>query len=453
MLIGRERELAQLNAYYNREGSQIVVVYGQKHIGKTALIKEFAKEKPVSFYVARACCEREQVYQWSSEITGKESGQKLMDFDAIFVELTKEDTKKRILVIEEFQNLVKASPAFFKELLNFINREWDTKEVLVLLCTSSVGWVENSMIKKIGEAAYALSGLLKMKELRFNDCVSFFPNYSKEQCIEVYAVLGGLPGMWACLDDRYTVKDNIISTMLQKNGILSHDGERMLSEELREPAVYNTILASLAEGRHKLNDLHLHTGFSRAKISVYLKNLMELELVEKVFSYDTEGYDNVQKGIYRISNRFTHFYYKFIYPNLSQLMLLDAENFYERYIAPELKAYVAEYFVDVCKEHLEELNEEGSLPFVYERVGEWVGKVGNIDVVAQDDKANTLLVHCNYDKPMMPYEEYEKLLFCAKKAKLEAGFVYLYSIGKFDERLSLEARVKDNLTLVSLKEL
>ena len=67
---------------------------------------------------------------------------------------------------------------------------------------------------------------------------------------------------------------------------------KWLSEELRETAVYDTILATLADGRHgKLNDMYAHTGFSRAKISVYLKNLMELELVEKVLGYDFEGYE------------------------------------------------------------------------------------------------------------------------------------------------------------------
>ena len=453
MLLGRSLELEQLNEYYNREGSQIVVVYGQKHIGKTALVKEFAKDKTVSFYVARACSEKEQVYQWSRELETKGSIDSITSFDSIFMALTENVAGKSILVVEEFQNTVKAGAGFMKELITFINREWENREVLVLLCTSSVGWVENSMLKKIGEAAYALSGLLKIKELRFQDCTAFFPNYTKEQCIETYAVLGGLPGMWACFDDTYTVKENIIRTILKRNGSLCHDGERLLAEELREPAVYNTILASIAEGRHKLNDLYLHTGFSRAKISVYLKNLMELELVEKVFSFDTEGYDNVQKGIYRISNRFTHFYFKFIYPHLSRLELMEEEAFFAAFIAPELKSYVAEYFIDVCKEHLETLNEEGELPFIYEKAGEWIGKVGTIDLVAQDDGNNTLLVHCNYDKPMMPYEEYEKLLYCAKKARLEAGYVYLYSIGKFDEKLSLEARVKENLTLVSLKEL
>ena len=41
MLLGRVSELRYLNNYYDREGSQILVVYGQKHIGKTALVREF----------------------------------------------------------------------------------------------------------------------------------------------------------------------------------------------------------------------------------------------------------------------------------------------------------------------------------------------------------------------------------------------------------------------------
>ena len=454
MLLGRSAELEQLNHYYDREGSQIVVVYGQKYIGKTALVKEFAKDKPVSFYVSRACSEKEQVYQWSCELDkAGENSVRPDSFEAIFRVLTKETTGKKIIVVEEFQNMIKAGPSFMRELVAFIRREQDRQEVLVLLCTSSVGFVENSMIKKIGEAAYALSGLLKIKELRFKDCKEFFPGYSREQCIEIYAILGGMPGLWSCFNPRLSVKDNIISNMLHKTALLRYEGFRMLTEELREPAVYNTILASIAEGRHKLNDLHLHTGFSRAKISVYLKNLMELEIVEKVFSYDTEGYDNVQKGIYRISNRFVHFYYRFMYPHMSSLLSETPEAFYEAFIAHGLKEYVAEYFKEVCKEHLEELNEKGLLPFTYDRAGEWVGKVGNIDMIVQDEKADTLLVQCNYDKPVMPYEEYEKLLYCAGKAKLNAEYVYLYSIGRFDEKLNLEAKVKKNLTLVSLEEL
>ena len=104
-----------------------------------------------------------------------------------------------------------------------------------------------------------------------------------EQSVEVFAVLGGVPGFWKCFDDRLGVKENICRCILNQDAFLYGEGQRIGKEELRETGVYNTILASIAAGNHKLNDLYQHTGFSRAKISVYIKNLMELELVEKVF--------------------------------------------------------------------------------------------------------------------------------------------------------------------------
>lgn len=454
MLLGRSAELKQLNHYYDREGSQIIVVYGQKNIGKTALIREFSQGKPVGFYAARSCSEREQVYEWSGELSVE--GIKVPrypTYQEIFLALTEKQTGKKIIVIDEFQNMIKAGTSFMKELVSFVHRQWNRGQVLVILCSSSVGWVENSMIHRIGEAAYELSGLLKIKELRFKDCMDFFPGFNKQQCIEAFAILGGIPGLWMHFNDKLSIKENIIRNILSPKGPLYYEGERLLTEELREPSVYNTILASIAGGRYKLNDLYLHTGFSRAKISVYLKNLMELELVEKVFSYDTEGHDNVQKGIYRICSRFVHFYYKFVYPHLSSLKTEAADTFYLSYIEPYFKGHVGEYFKAVCMERMEELNEMQMLPHAYDRAGEWVGKAGNIDIIMQDEEGHTLLALCNYDKPIMRYDDYERLLYLAGKARLDAGCIFLYSVGRFDEKLNLEAKLKKNLTLVSLKDL
>lgn len=454
MLFGRSNELKQLNHYYDREGSQIIVVYGQKNIGKTALIKEFSQDKPVSFYAARSCSEREQQYQWGIELS--EEGIRALkypSYEDIFMAITKEKSEKKIIVVDEFQNMIKTNSTFMKELISFVHRQWNKQQILFILCSSSVGWVENSMIHKIGDAAYELSGLLKLKELKYKDCMDFFPGFSKQQCMETYAILGGLPGLWVHFNDKQSIKENIIRNILSPSSSLHGEAERYVSEELRETGVYNTILASIADGKHKLNDLYLHTGFSRAKISVYLKNLMELEIVEKVFSYDTEGHANVQKGIYRICNRFVHFYYKFIYPHLSRLQTEAPNAFYLSCISIELKSYVAEYFKDVCMEYLDDRNERKMLPFIYDRSGEWVGKDGNIDIIVQDEDANTMLAQCNYDKPMMTYDDYGKLLHCADKARLDVGFVMLFSVDRFDEKLELEAKVKRNLTLVSMKNM
>lgn len=47
MIIGRRSELAELNKLYNKSSFQMAVIYGRRRIGKTRLIQEFMKDKPV----------------------------------------------------------------------------------------------------------------------------------------------------------------------------------------------------------------------------------------------------------------------------------------------------------------------------------------------------------------------------------------------------------------------
>lgn len=454
MFSGRTSELKYLNTYYDRSGSQIMVVYGEKNVGKTTLLRQFVEDKPCYYYKARSASEREQRYQWGRELG--DEGIKLLKYPSFTEILSAVGTgngNKKVIIIDEFQSIIKSGDDFMKELISFVHSSWQSGQVMVILCSSSIGWVENSMITKIGEAAYELSGFLKIKELSFESMREYFPGFSTEQCIEAYAVLGGVPGLWKHFNDKLTIRENICRYILDPKTFLFEEGQRMVEEELRETSVYNTILASIAAGNHKLNDLYLHTEFSRAKISVYLKNLMELELVEKIFSYDTEGKANTQKGIYRISNHFVHFYFTYLYPNLSSLERLTAGEFYDKYIAPSFRTFVAEYFKTVCKQHIENWNKWGRLPIEIDRIGEWVGKLGTIDVIAQNEKGETIIGVCNWDRPMMRYDDYEWLLFCAEKAKLQVDYVYLFSVRRFDEKLNLEAKVKHNLKLISLDEM
>lgn len=453
MVLGRTVELNYLNTYYNREGSQIMVVYGEKNVGKTTLLKQFVKDKPFYYYNARPASEREQRYQWGREL---ESSRKKLGkyplFTDIFKMIADEDIGKKVIIIDEFQYIIKAGGSFMHELTDFIREKPQNSDVYVILISSSVGWVENSMITRIGTAAYELSGLLKVKELDFEIMMEYFRKFNFENGIAAYALLGGVPGLWKHFNGNADIKENICANILDRNKYLFYEGQRIVEEELRETSVYDTILASIAAGRHKLNDLYLHTGFSRAKISVYLKNLMELELVEKVFSYDTEGKANVQKGIYRIKNHFVHFYFTFIYPNLSSLEHMSSGDFYANYIEPYFKAYVSDYYKVVCMQYMKKWNELGKLPFHAEEFGEWVGKFGNIDVIAKGESGNIIGL-CNFENPFMKYEDYEWLLFCAEKARLKADYIYLFSAGRFDEKLYLEAGIKKNLKLITVEEM
>lgn len=453
MLAGRIAELQYLEQYYEKAGSQILVVYGQKHIGKTALLKEFSKEKQSHYYLAKPCSEREQLYQWGMQL--RYAGMEIKEFPEFSDILGSVCTGggKKIMIIDEFQHIAKTSECFMSELVQFLNSLDEKNGVMVLLGSSAIAWVENSMITRIGEAAYALSGLLKIRPLSFGDIVHRFPDFRIEECVEAYSILGGFPGLWNQFDDRLTIQQNICRHILNPDSYLFEEWDRMVAEQLRETSVYNTILAAIASGKYKLNDIYLHTGFSRAKISVYLKNLMELELVEKVFSYDMADKENAQKGLYRIIHPYVNFYFTYMYPYMSALQTISVGEYYNQYIYPVFRKYVSGCFRQVCREHLEKLNKRGRLPIHFEKSGEWVGKEGTIDVVAQDAEGRTLIALCNWEKAMMTYEDYGWLLSYARKVKIRADYIYLYTASGFDEKLDLEAKVKKNLKLLQITDI
>jgi len=55
MFYNRTNELATLEREYEKKGSAFTVIYGRRRVGKTALIYEYIKEKPVLFIYAWEC--------------------------------------------------------------------------------------------------------------------------------------------------------------------------------------------------------------------------------------------------------------------------------------------------------------------------------------------------------------------------------------------------------------
>lgn len=454
MLAGRETELNALKGYYDRVGSQIMVVYGQKGVGKTTMIEEFLEDKSYLYYEAVSCSTRQQMVYLGRHL--KDMGFSLPeypDFEDVFRLFSTDTVRKQVLVIDEFQHLCKTDTLFFEALLQYLTNEKEKRSIFIILLSSSISWVENTMAAKLGEFSQVITDSFKLKELTYRAFTENFPGFSSADSIGAYAVLGGIPGLWQYFNDEFSLRENIESFILQSNEKLFDYGQQYVAEELRETAVYNTILCALAEGKNKLNELYQHTGFSRAKISVYLKNLIQLELVEKVSSMETEGRENAQKGLYRIRHAYVHFYYRYLFPCQNKLSIMEADEFYEEYIEPTFRQYAEDYFVKACREFLERENLARRLPFEYSRMGQWIGKVGNIDFLLEDEEKNILAGICIWEKDMLTYADYEELLFLQKQAKIHADFVILFSASRFDQALQIEAKKNPCLALLTADQL
>ncbi len=455
MLIGRDAEINVLNEYARRAGNQVMIMYGLNGVGKSALVREFLRDIDHSLMLdCKQVYEREQLYQWSN-VSGlgldlPEYPQYSDLFTAIDGYFADSDSKN-VVVFDEFQYRLKYSNDFTNILFDFLTMTG--KQYFFILVSSSIEWVENSMVSKIGARARGISGFFKVKELSFADFRSYFTKFRYDECVTGYAILGGIPKLWNYFDKNKGFKDNILHNILDPNAPLLTYGEDFVASELRETSVYNTILWALANDKKKLNDLYAHTQFSRAKISVYIKNLMELGFVSKAFSVDTEGRENTQKGVYDICCNFVNFAYQFLFPYRSELQYKDATQYYNEHIRGGLKKYTAKYFPAICKEYLDTQNSLSNLPIKYDRMGSWIGKAGTIDFVCRDAGDHTLIALCNWEKPMMRFDDYEWLMYCAKQAKINADYVYLFSAGGFDDGLHFAVSSKKNIKLITLDEL
>ena len=453
-MVAKISVIKELEELYAKSGNQLYVLYGREDSEKEQLIKAFLQEKKYFYYRARQASKEAQCQMMGQEIARCfDTNISKYSYEEYFKRVRSGGPSKLVLVIDEFEHIVKKDPGFLDAVLKLKAKRLYPGPVMILLCSSSLVWVEKEMEKYWGESVKQIDQKIKIRDLNFLEVVRAFPNYQVSDCIKVYGVIGGVAGYVNHWDQRVDLKTNICRNILSRNGYLNQAAERLIGSELRELSVYETILYHIAAGNDKLNELYQKTGFSRAKISVYMKNLAAFDIIQKVVSFETGGWENAKKGVYRIKDHYVNFWFHFIYPNLSDLYLMGTEKFYETYIAPGLDEYLGRYFIEVCMEYVGLMNLVGKLPMKVNKMGTWVGKEGNIDIIAQNAVRENMVGSCNWSAPEFTLEMCEELEENMKRAKIKAKYYFLFSAQGFSEELIQRAEEDKSLLLIDMNEL
>lgn len=435
MFVGREKELAILNQSYQAKENTMVVLYGREGIGKTALVRQFLQEKTYVYYQARELSEAEQnryfqeKMQQVKELAGK---------------------RRMIFVVDEFDLMQKGYKNFLADFAKFV-QGLPEGNVMILLVSSAIQWVENSMVEDMGELAGRITSFMKLKEFTFVEMVDRFPDSTTEECILIYGILGGVPAYLNYWNPKETLRKNIIRIVLEDKGPMHREAQRFLKTSLRELPFYSTILSVLAEDEPKLNYLYTRTGFSRAKISVYIKNLIQIDVAAKIFSYEPEKRATIQKGLYGITDSFLQFWYKLIYPRMSELSMMEPGEFYDTYVKRQIDMLAEKAYIKVCREFMDLMNQYHHLPAKFGNFGSLYGKTGFIPLIANTEKGELLVGRCKWASQPMGMEEFESLLKDIEQTGKEADYYYLFSKEGFTNELSVMAQNMDNIQCIDLE--
>lgn len=480
MFIGREAELSFLKDKYDEMRGQLIVFYGRRRVGKTETLREFCKGKPHVFYSCTQSTDKVQLSKFSKyllkeNIPAKRYISEFADWESAFhsiLDLPYGDAKK-LIVIDEFPYMCKGNKSIPSILQYLWDAEFKDQNVMIVLCGSAMSFIEKELLAEKNPLYGRATGIYKMTGMGFYDAVKFFPDYSDKDKIVAYSILGGIPHYLCQFRPELSLAENIKKNILTKGCILYSEVDFLLHQELRETPIYNSIIEAVALGNTKLNDISQKSLVDdTSKTSVYLKNLIELGIVEREFSVDSKTKEkaNSNRGIYRLTDNFFKFWYAFGFTNFSQLEDGDVDGVYDFAIEPVLHEFASFAFEDVCKEFVKELQKNNELPFRYTKMGRWIGKTTvrdenvssglriaetEIDLLGIGRDAKEYLVgECKFKNSVFNYSDYLDTTAKLTPLKETAKFYYaLFSESGFDDKVIAETEKGSELRLYDLKKI
>lgn len=391
--INRENELEFLEERYRSKSFECIVLYGKRRVGKTELIKKFLSGKEGIYFLCDKSGIERNMARFKKKIAEylHEPLIETSDVEEIMKYLTGKLKSKTVIVFDEFSYLVEkdaAVPSLFQVIIDEILKK---TPYCLILCGSSISMMEQGVLSHKSPLYGRKTGHWNVQPLAFQEMKQFFPQNTYEENIRFWSVLGGVPLYCEMFSDSQDLYENIEKEILSKRGRLYDEVDFILKEELRDPDVYKTILASIGNGNVKVVDIANSAHINVQDLDKYLKVLIKLRIIKKE-SPVTEKIKN-KKTLYTFGDNFFHFWFTFCEPLKSDIEIENLRSFKEKFHR-DFNMYLGRKFEDLCRIHCRDfLNQE------YTKMGRWWGayreegvkKTAEIDIVAFNDKTQEIL--------------------------------------------------------------
>ena len=456
MFVGREKELQILNKQYESGNFEFTVLYGRRRIGKTQLLKEFIKDKNSIYYMAIEAGYNTNLNLLSKNIYSNTEKSSYLspfpDFNQLFNYISDISKDRRlVLIIDEYPYLAQSAPEISSIIQNFCDHEWKNTKLHLVLCGSSMSFMENQVLGIKSPLYGRRTAQIKLKPFTFFETEKYLYPMQKEDIAILHYATGGIAEYLTYIDTNVSLKENLISLFLKDSGRLYEEPINFLKQELREPNVYHNILNAIANGSTKNNTIATKISIQSGALNRYLDNLIELGIIIKEFPVNE---DSTRKSIYRIADGSFKFWYQFVLPNMSAIELGLGENVYNESIKDYLNSYMGEGFEKIFYDYFDKLNQEGKLPALFTKRGRWWGNNPNLKREEEIDligisKTITLFAEVKWNKDPIDLKIAQSLIEKSLLLKPKKAFYILFSKNGFTESVQRLSREEDNIELIS----
>lgn len=350
MFIGREKELALLQKDYI---GKAVMVYGKRRVGKTTLIQKALKSssyRTVYFECLKGTMQ-DNISGFVQELVRAKILPVPLNFGTlqdVFAYLNSLP-EKIIVVIDEYPYLKAMNDSATVDSIfqNIIDNRLVNIELI--LSGSHIGMMKDTLQEK--NALYGrFTVTIKLNELNYLEAAKFYPDKTPYDKAAHYAVFGGSPFVNQALQTTATIRENIISTILNPMSAVYLYASQLLLSDYSVKINAERIFSVIGNGKKRYTEIEDRLDVKKTgNLSKQIKSLIDLEIVARNSPINKIG-DN-KKSTFEINDNLLRFYFTFIYKNASALQVLGAEAFYDEYIAPALTDFISRRFEGICRDY------------------------------------------------------------------------------------------------------
>lgn len=463
MFVGRMEELNALEDLYAKNDFQMLVLYGRRRVGKTALLEEFCKKKRALFFSAQLQSDGDNLKDFSREVAlffGLPASTPPFAswLDAFNFMAQKAINDPFVFVFDELPYAVRTNPALPSTLQVAIDRGFKKTQCLMVLCGSNQGFMENEVLGEKSPLYGRRTAQLRLLPFDYLDAARMLPDCPVQERISYYASLGGTPYYLAGVDPDLTYQQNMARLFFSRTGLMFDEPSMLLRQELREPATYSSIMRAIANGSNRSNEIASAAGVAPSSVTAYLKTLISLGLVERAVPHGEPA--KSKRSIYRVKDPAFLFWYRFVAPHVTSIEGGLGEKICARLLANECRAeYEGHVFETVCRQWMLRQAAAGKLPLQVTTVDSWWGtdpvarEQTDIDLVASDEIDKDLLLgECKWRNK---FDVSSVLGGLREKGRLLQGYrrQWFYVFSKYPVAVDSDLRLSDNVRSVCAEEM
>lgn len=383
-IIGRKKEIEELERLYNSDRAEFVAIYGRRRVGKTFLIKQALKDRFTFQHTGVSPVDQEgdksrmktqlESFYYSMLNQGMEGYKQPKTWMEAFFQLEQllmklDDGSRQVVFIDELPWMDTPRSGFLPAFESFWNGWCSGRDNLMLVvCGSATSWILSNLSRSKGGLYGRLTHEIKLSPFVLGECEQYFEHegieLSRYDILQAYMVFGGIPYYLNYFRKGYSFEKNTDMMLFGSKPKLQDEFNRLFRAIFTNAEDCKKIIRLLATRNYGFTREEIATATGLPLGGGLTDTLASLAESDFILRYSPYG---KKSGVYyKLIDNFCLFWLKYVEPNPKDTTFMN-----DHLTSDIMKAWKGIAFEQVCWQHITQIKHALEIGGVRSSLSAW----------------------------------------------------------------------------------